>query len=48
MHYITDNKRYEGNYKNDKKEGYGEFISSINDNIIEKGIFEENNLVKHL
>ena len=24
MHYISENKRYEGNYKNDKKEGYGE------------------------
>ena len=48
MHYLSENKRYEGNYKNDKKNGYGEFITFDDNKIIEKGIFEDNNLIKNL
>ena len=48
MYYIGDDKKYEGEYKDDKKNGYGE-ISGIKDGkILEKGFFENNNLIKKI
>ena len=45
MYYLNDKKRFEGEYKNDKKNGFGIFYDNINNNIIEKGIFKDNNLI---
>ena len=44
MYLKSEKKRFEGNYKDDKKNGYGEFIGD-NEKIIEKGIFDNNNLI---
>ena len=47
MYYINENKRLEGMYLNDKKEGFGIFFDN-NNTIIEKGIFKENNLIQKI
>ena len=45
MYYLNDKKRFEGEYKNDKKNGFGIFYDNINNNILKKGIFKDNNLI---
>ena len=49
MYYKGENKRYEGNYINDKKNGFGIFFEiNSEDKIIEKGIFKDNELIKKI